>query len=308
MYNSPYRGKEGTFLFVETHGTNQPIEDHIHDFQEFVLVSQGSCVHRFKKSEITLIPGDVLIIPPGEEHAYTTNAGVTVFNCQFFVEKMGHYWQELMDIVSFDTAEAFKDAGGKGSAPARARAGTPVRKVHNADINHQGIIHLDSENFSHVAGLLKSIIQEQEACSIGYEYLNQAYLTNILIVLKRVQTRQYASLDKHSSKRQAMINTVLARIEEQMHEPIDFNEISRELYVSAGHFRTIFKDVTGLSPVDYLNRARIVKSLEYLEAEDMNISDAAAKVGIYDANYYSRLFKKIMGYSPRYFKRICELC
>ena len=58
-----------------------------------------------------------------------------------------------------------------------------------------------------------------------------------------------------------------------------------------------------MTPVEYLNRIRIIKSLEYLERNQCNIADAAASVGIYDANYYTRLFKKILGYSPKYFKK-----
>ena len=34
------------------------------------------------------------------------------------------------------------------------------------------------------------------------------------------------------------------------------------------------------------------------------LAEAAAQVGIYDANYFSRLFKKYLGYAPRYFKHI----
>ena len=56
--------------------------------------------------------------------------------------------------------------------------------------------------------------------------------------------------------------------------------------------------------MEYMNRMRIVKSLEYLEMEQLSVAEAAEKVGIYDANYFSRMFKKVMGYSPRYFKKI----
>ena len=58
--------------------------------------------------------------------------------------------------------------------------------------------------------------------------------------------------------------------------------------------------------MDYLNRMRVVKSLEYLEMEKSTIAAAAAKVGVYDSNYFSRMFKKVMGYSPKYFKSIRE--
>ena len=79
------------------------------------------------------------------------------------------------------------------------------------------------------------------------------------------------------------------------------------LHLSSSYFRVLFKDVTGLPPVEYLNRLRIVKSLQYLQADDLSIANAAARVGIYDPNYYSRLFKKVMGVPPRYFKNISAL-
>ncbi|MGN1007844.1 MAG: helix-turn-helix transcriptional regulator, partial [Butyricicoccus sp.] len=73
-------------------------------------------------------------------------------------------------------------------------------------------------------------------------------------------------------------------------------------HLSPGHFRRIFKHSVGLSPVEYMNRLRIVKSFAYLQDKDLTIADAGAAVGIHDPNYYSRLFKKTIGYSPRYFK------
>ena len=61
---------------------------------------------------------------------------------------------------------------------------------------------------------------------------------------------------------------------------IDFSSLAEQSFMSPSYFRSIFKDVTGLTPVDYLNRMRIVKSLEYLELDKSTIADAAARVGI----------------------------
>lgn len=59
-----------------------------------------------------------------------------------------------------------------------------------------------------------------------------------------------------------------------------------------------------MSPTDYLNHVRISRALELLQVTSLSIAEIASRVGIYDANYFSRLFKKVTGYPPRYFKSI----
>lgn len=47
-----------------------------------------------------------------------------------------------------------------------------------------------------------------------------------------------------------------------------------------------------------------MNALKFIQFKGMPIAEAAAQVGIYDANYFSRLFKKLIGHSPRYFRKI----
>ncbi|WP_431308854.1 helix-turn-helix domain-containing protein [Halalkalibacter flavus] len=92
-------------------------------------------------------------------------------------------------------------------------------------------------------------------------------------------------------------------MEDNLTEQIDFSNYAREQNISLGYFRSIFKSATGLPPVEYLNRLRMVRAVEYLKDHTLTISDVSAAVGIYDPNYFSRLFRKIIGYSPREFRK-----
>ena len=87
-------------------------------------------------------------------------------------------------------------------------------------------------------------------------------------------------------------------IEEHLDETLDFNAVAQKYAFSPTHFRKIFKDITGLSPASYINRLRILRACEYMQKDKMSIREAAEQVGIYDFNYFSRLFKKVMGCSP----------
>ena len=300
----PFLGKADPLLFVEIFRTNHSVEDHFHHFQEFLLITQGSCSHRYKHTITTLVPGDVLLISPKEEHGFIIDADVCMYNCQFYADKMGEHWKYLMEIISFDTMEVFKAASHSRNLMIEKNNARGIsNKKYNANINHQGIIHLDSKNMALVLNILKMIIQEQEEQNIGFSYVNQAYLTNILIMLKRVQIKQYAMLDTYNTKRKIMVEEILTYLEDNMNEAVDFNNIAKSMFISPNYFRIIFKDVTGLSPVDYLNRVRVVRSLEYLKNQNISIAGAAEMVGINDSNYFSRIFKKTMGYSPSHFRK-----
>lgn len=168
------------------------------------------------------------------------------------------------------------------------------------------IIRLNNEEKGTIEGLLESIRHEQDRKESGYEHLKQAYLIIILTNIKRIMEKQSKAMKLSPSRKKCVISEALEHIDENYAENINFTEFAEKNFLTPNHFRQLFKKVTGVPPVNYLNRVRVIKSLQFIQLESMSVSDAAAKVGIYDANYFSRMFKKIMGYSPRYFKNISK--
>jgi len=301
--------RDNTAISVAPWEDNIPVKPHRHTYYEFALVTKGSCILSYKGVQAPLIPGDVYIIEPHQEHSYEIQASVNIINCNFIAEGLGEdsneiisgamkkqsvqypdvdtkrHWDELLQYISLEDQEISQD-------------------IRQSYLDVQGIIHLESREREEVEHFLWAMIEEQEKKELNAEYAKIAYLQLILILFKRVQMHKNKRLSRYSNQKKALIYEALDYIEQHLDEKIDFKELSKKSFLSPGYFRSIFKDVTGLTPLEYLNRMRIVKSLEYLEKEQLSIIDAAAKVGFYDANYYSRLFKKVMGYSPRYFKSI----
>ncbi len=101
----------------------------------------------------------------------------------------------------------------------------------------------------------------------------------------------------YSREHQELISDVLHEIDLHLVEGVDFHALAAKYAFSIGYFRKLFKAVTGFSPVAYTNRLRITKACMYLQ-QGLLVSEAAERVGIYDLNYFSRLFKKIMGVAP----------
>ena len=139
----------------------------------------------------------------------------------------------------------------------------------------------------------------QEKQEDYHELLKRKYLEVILIIYRKRSDQQFKNYYSQPKQNQSIVMRTLAFIEDNIAEPIDFNELARDENLSANHFRKLFKDVTGLAPVEYINRLRITKACGYLQSSDLSMSEIAASVGIYDPNYFSRLFKNFMGCSPR---------
>jgi transcriptional regulator GlxA family with amidase domain len=67
----------------------------------------------------------------------------------------------------------------------------------------------------------------------------------------------------------------------------------------------IFHQELGISPWDYLNRYRIDRAKGLLQATDLPITEVAAQVGFEDSAYFSRVFHREVGQSPRFFRNAC---
>ena len=88
-------------------------------------------------------------------------------------------------------------------------------------------------------------------------------------------------------------------IEKHYAEKILIKEIAENIKISEGYLFDIFKKVTGMTVLDYINHYRIHIAKQYVKTYNLPLCQAALQVGIDDPAYMSRLFKKVTGMSYR---------
>lgn len=133
------------------------------------------------------------------------------------------------------------------------------------------------------------------AASMLHFYLGSLrYLPLYRMYHKRNQT--------NAEEAHTIINAALKFMEENIERQITLQELAQYTGYSISHFSSIFKSSTGHSPLSYFNLLKVKKACELLDTTDMRINQISYKVGIEDSLYFSRLFTKTVGISPKKYR------
>lgn len=97
------------------------------------------------------------------------------------------------------------------------------------------------------------------------------------------------------------IKKILSYIEENYQNKITLNDIAGHIHLCESECTRLFKRHMNTTLFAFLQEYRIERSLEFLRA-DQPVSAVADKAGFSDPNYYSKVFAKIKGCSPREYR------
>jgi AraC-like DNA-binding protein len=100
---------------------------------------------------------------------------------------------------------------------------------------------------------------------------------------------------------------VLHTIQARYAEPLRVRDLAGLVHLHPAWFSTRFKQLTGLSPAQYLMRYRLERVRELLVSTDHSVREIAALTGFQDPLYLSRQFRRLLGTSPTAYRQSAGL-
>lgn len=100
-----------------------------------------------------------------------------------------------------------------------------------------------------------------------------------------------------------VIKEVVKYLDENYTSKLNQEDLAEKFFISKEYLSRKFKSEFGINMVDYINQLRIQKAQLLMESASLKLFDIAYKVGFQDEKYFSRVFKKVVGISPKEFRK-----
>ncbi|MBD1845406.1 helix-turn-helix transcriptional regulator [Cyanobacteria bacterium FACHB-63] len=144
---------------------------------------------------------------------------------------------------------------------------------------------------------LKTVLERDQVASRLYaESLSNALIVHLLqhYSAQRLSIRDYAN-----GLSQARLRCVLDYIQVHLDQDLSLGELAAIAKMSPHYFLQLFKQSTGVTPHQFVIRARVERAKELLIAGRLPIAEVAKQVGFVDQSHLHRHCKKLLGITPK---------
>lgn len=113
--------------------------------------------------------------------------------------------------------------------------------------------------------------------------------------------RQYRSAGSETATND-LVQMAIHYFEENIERRIQLGSVCDFVGISQSRLSALFKEKIGYSPLSYFMLLKIRKACDLLDKTDMKVNQISLYLGFDDPYYFSRLFTKIMGLSPKFYR------
>lgn len=125
--------------------------------------------------------------------------------------------------------------------------------------------------------------------------------TETILLLERMN----AIYEVHYGRAEAdKIHQIKQFIREHSHQDISLDILAQRVNLSPIYISKMFKEKLGINYIDFLTECRIEKAKQLLSDPDRSLKEITFEIGYHDPNYFSKVFKKMSGVSPKEYRKL----
>jgi len=269
---------------------------HTHDFIELVYILRGKGINviqtqdKNKKSrnvEFPVTVGDFFVITHEQAHGYKNVDNLELVNIlidsSVFKKEIR---SKLKDIDSFN--DLFY-----------------IEPFYRKETDFKYKLHLTSEQSKFVEAILNKTGNEIEKESDGYNLLVNGYIFELIVNVCRFYSdyQKQKNIYKDISTKRETCFRVIRYVEDNYDKDIHLKDLADIGYLQTNYFCKVFKDISGMTPIEYVTNYRIQKACDLLSNTDKSVTDVCFEVGFHDSSYFARMFKELIKTSPSKYRK-----
>jgi len=255
---------------------------HWHNYLEIAFVKQGRGVYYVENRAYKMNAGDIVVINNIEPHYMEVLPPVNM----------------VMPVVMFEPQLVWSSENHFDY--------NYLKPFFERSSNFNNRIDSKSEIGQKIFALLTEIEEEYINRTLGYKLMIKAKLLHIITYLIRHYQDESRSPENISSKSRRLekLEKVFEYMNRNYSQRILLTDLAEQAYMSPNYFSTLFKLSTGFTPIEYLNKMRISKSIEMLRETDTTIARIALDCGFSNLANFNKIFKNFTGTTPSQIRKV----
>jgi AraC-like DNA-binding protein len=250
---------------------------HWHNYLEISYVKQGRGKYYIENKTYEIEEGDIIVINNVEPHYMEVLPGQKMLQpVVMFDPKL--VWSNESDMFDFQYLTPFFERSS----------------------NFSNKIDSKSNIGKEIFRLLTEIENEYISQPLGYKLMIKAKLLHIITYLIRHfqdSEKQPESISQKSRKLK-MLESVFEFINKNYNKKIQLSELSSIMFMSPNYFCTYFKDSTGFTPIEYINKVRVLKAIELLKSSNHGVCEISLDCGFTNLSNFNKTFRKFANKTP----------
>lgn len=258
---------------------NPVIGMHSHDFYEVNIVLKGNPAHYLNDRIIVSPVGSVFVIPPHFQHGYYCEENSVIFKLVLSDKFFTTYFSHLYSLKNFHFIFTIE----------------PSIRL-KTDINL--LLLLSDDELKYIYPILERLCQyddkPQKQLFIAQEFLALNLIAEICTFSNNIINKQQeTSYNIHA------VIKAMDYINLHYNENIDLHALAKQCNVSYSTFFRTFKTLSHITPIEYLSKCRVEKAIEMIKKNTYSLTEIAQSCGFYDSSHFNKVFKALMGKSPK---------
>jgi len=265
-------------LQLNIHKINSPTLPHSHPDNQIIYYIKGSGKEIIENKEYEVFPGTIFFIPKDKKHSFIPSPGTSaeIFTLRF-------------EIVKNVIGDLKKDK----------RSSLNILKFFNS--KRPSLWKTSNERKNQIDAIINKINEILRKKEFGYLIALNGYILLLLkeFLISIVERKK----DRGLTIKDRFFIDITNYLKENVDKKINSKDVAKLFKISQNYLQKIVKTYTGYSFTRYFNEIKIDYSKKLLKETTLEIKEIAGKLGIYDINYFSRLFKKIEGVPPSKYRK-----
>ena len=254
---------------------------HWHEYMEISYIRSGTGIYYIGDKQFDVEKGDIIIINSSESHKVTYNESDPLY------ETVIHFYPDLIwskedSLYEFNRLKEILNFG-------------------SSFVNKHAV-------FPEIQLEVQECISRIEQECIGKQPFYEVVVKAQLLLLLTILVRSGKLLEEQrNNKKSNQIEKVKEYIHNNLRNDLSLTTVAKQFYMNASYFSSWFKECVGIGYYSYVVQQRIEDAKKMLARTDYSVIRIAYECGFNSNGSFYNAFKRVMGISPREYRKNIEL-